>query len=212
MLKNLDCIPRKEKHRRALLMQSTGSVTHEIGHIVAAAFAAGIPTDYLLIDERPDAQRHAAYINERYRSVLARDELAQVRTAAGGFVAEELIFGDAALERSRNDLECIASLLGIPFHEKQMPFIARQAQRGCGPIIPANTVDLVRAIYRTVVSAIESGRYEFDGANIIPFCVFDHPKLPMLLRRRVAAMIRTRAGMNRTKALVALRQGVQSGL
>lgn len=212
MLKNLNHIPRKAKHRRSLLMQSTGLVTHEIGHIVAAAFAAGIPTDYLLVDERPDAQRHAAYINERYRSVLARDELAQVRIAAGGFMAEELIFGDAALERSRNDLECIASLLGIPFHEKQMPFIARHAQRSCGPIIPANAVDLVRAIYCMVVSAIESGRFKFDGASVVPFSVFDHPKLPIPLRRRVAATIRTRAGMNRNKALATLRLGVQSGL
>jgi len=212
MLKNLDCIPRKAKHRRALLMQSTGSVTHEIGHIIAAAFAAGIPTDYLFIDERLGAQHHATYINERYYGVLTPDGLAQVRIAAGGFVAEELIFGDAALERSRKDLECIASLLGIPFHEKQMPFIARQAQRGCGPIIPVHAVDLVRAIYRTVVSAIESGRYEFDGAHVVPFFVFDHPKLPIPLRRRVAATIRTRTGMNRTKALATLRQAVQSGL
>lgn len=212
MLKNLDEIPRKAKQRRALLMQSTGLITHEVGHIIATAFAAHIPTDYLLIDYRPDALCHAAYINERYRWVLAGDGMVQARIAAGGFVAEELIFGEAPLERSRSDLERIASLLGISFDERQLPLVARQAQGRCFPIISAGDVGLVRATYRTVVSAIESRRYEIDGAHVIPFHVFDHPGLPIPLRRRVAATIRTRIGMNRRKALAALREGVHSGL
>lgn len=212
MLESLDQLPRKAKQMRALLMQSTGSITHELGHIIAAAFAAGVPTDYLLVGERPHAQFHAAYINERYRRVLGRDGTAQVRIAAGGFVAEELIFGDAPLKRSRSDLQCIASLLGIPFDEKLLPFIARQAQSKCFPIISASDVGLVKALYRAVVAAIASDRYKIDGAHVIPFYVFAHPNLPIPLRRRAAATIRTRARINQNKALAALREGVPSGL
>ena len=211
MLKDLNAIPEELRDRKALLMASTGLVLHEVGHIIGSALL-GIPTDYLIVDETPEAKRYGTYINAKYRDVLARDVLAQIRIAAAGFAAEELIFGATLLNRSEDDLRCIAPLLNMRFTEPAMPFIARCAQGVCGPIIPVSATEIVRATYAKVVVALESRRYLIDGANMVPFHVFRHPELPISWLHQMTAAMRTCAGRGRTKIIASLRSGARSGL
>lgn len=211
MLKNLYQIPRSLEDRKALLRTSTGAVLHEVGHVVGSALA-GIPADYVIIDEAPDSKRYSTYIHPKYRKVLAPDTSAQIRIAAAGFAAEQLIFGDALLDRSNDDLRSIASLLNITFNESTRLFIAQSAQGLYGPIIPPAAVDVVRVTYSLVTAALESRRYQFAGANVIPFYVFCHPGLPISRLRRLTAILRTRAGTGRSENIAALRNGVRSGL
>ena len=212
MLNNIDHIPITLKERRALLMQSTGLILHEIGHVIAAAFAAGVPTDYLIIDESVDAQRHSIYIHQSYRDALAQDVVAQIKIAAGGFAAEEMIFGEAFLNTSFDDLECIASLLKRPFDESQVSFIAHLVRRTHAPLIPIEASALIPEMYRMAAAAIESRRHWFESAHMIPFEVLNHAAFPIPLAEREAAAERTRLGAGREVILATLRNGVGSGL
>jgi hypothetical protein len=211
MLRDLNAIPEELRDRKALLMASTGLVLHEVGHIIVLALT-GIPADYLIVDETPNAKRCGTYTHPRYYDVLARDVLAQIRIAAAGFAAEELIFGAALLNRSEDDLRCIASLLNMRFTEPAMPSIARCAQDMCGPIIPVSATEIVRATYAKVVVALESRRYLIDGANMVPFHAFRHPELPISCLHQLTAAMRTYAGRGRTKIIATLRSRAHSGL
>jgi hypothetical protein len=190
-------------------MQSTGLILHEIGHVIAAAFAAGIPTDYLIIDDSADAQRHGTYINETYRDALAQDVSAQIRIAAGGFAAEELIFGEACLNTSRDDLRRIARMLKRPFHDSQMPVIAQYVKRTYAPLIPFEATGLILEMYRMAAAAIESRQHWFERAHMIPFDILNHAALPIPLPDREAAAERTRLGADRDMILATLRSGVR---
>jgi hypothetical protein len=211
MLKNLDHIPVALSDRRALLMQSTGLILHEIGHVIAAAFASGIATDYLIIDESVDAKRHGTYIHESNRDLFARNRTAQVRIAAGGFAAEDMIFGEAFLNTSIDDLRFIADLLTINFDESQAPSLAGHVKRAFGPLIPIDASEIACDMYRLVTAAIESRRYQFKHAHMIPFHVLAHPELPIPEPAQVAAAERTREGSDRGMILATLRNGVRTG-
>ncbi len=213
MLQDLTLIPVDLDERRTLLRASTCLLVHEIGHIIAEVLAIAAPTDYLIADGMHNAIHSGTYTHLRYRPLFERDEAARGRILAAGFAAEELMFGEANLGRADADLRSLASMLKVPwFSESQRPTIARLAHRRYDPIFPMDVKDIIASMYRNVVRALQSGRFELDNANMVPFYVFHDRRLPIPAGRRLAAMVRTRLGLGRRAILATLRGQVSSGL
>jgi hypothetical protein len=196
LLEDLTLIPKSLKKRKQLLLDSTGVVLHEVGHVVSAALNGGIATDYLVFDWSATALRHSTYIDECYRDKLACNVPLQVRTAAGGIAAEKLIFGEGCLPRADQDFIKIAELLGQRFRADQMGALVNMVLQDFDPIIPSDAVDLVRDLYRRTVKAVQGRRYRVDSIDIIPFSAVGFSK-NVSLADRVLANLRTRLGRNR---------------
>lgn len=113
MLNNLDAYPLPLGRIAAEdeIPPMTRLVVQEVGHVVVAA-TAGIPVDYVIIDEH--GGRHATYIDETYRPRLVHDRVLNARILIGGYAAELAILGAAELSVSRADLHTLARYLGIP--------------------------------------------------------------------------------------------------
>lgn len=194
------------------ILPMTRLIIQEVGHVTVAA-AAGIPVDYVIIDEH--GERHATYINEIYRPRLEQDRVLNARILAGGYAAEFAMFGAADLWVSSEDLFTLAGYLGICASGAPQSWMKQTALRALWayhPVLQPDSVEPIKRTYARLATAIKSKEYLRYGAHVIPIEAFHTIALPLPDAEYWRARERTRAGTGRDVILATLRAGVLSGV
>ncbi|MDU6746141.1 MAG: hypothetical protein E6447_00135, partial [Bradyrhizobium sp.] len=169
MLKNLDAYPLPLGRIAAEdeIPPMTRLIIQEVGHVTVAA-AAGIPVDYVIIDEQ--GHRHATYIDETYRPRLERDRVLNARILAGGYAAEFAIFGAANLWVSSEDLVTLAGYLGISTSGAPEGWMKQTALRALWvyqPVLEGDALEPIKRTYASLAAAIKSRQYLRSGAHVV---------------------------------------------
>jgi hypothetical protein len=214
MLNNLDAYPLPSGRITAEdeIPPMTRLIIQEVGHVTVAA-VAGIPVDYVIIDEH--GERHATYIDETYRSRLERDRVLNARILAGGYAAELAMFGAADLWVSSEDLFTLAGYLGISASGAPKSWMKQTALRALWayqPVLQPDAVEPIKRTYAMLAAAIKSKTYLRYGAHVIPIEAFHTIALPLPDAEYWRARERTKAGTGRDEILATLRAGVLSGV
>lgn len=213
MLKNLDAYPLPLGRIAAEdeIPPMTRLIIQEVGHVTVAA-AAGIPVDYVIIDEQ--GHRHATYIDETYRPRLERDRVLNARILAGGYAAEFAIFGAANLWVSSEDLVTLAGYLGISTSGAPEGWMKQTALRALWvyqPVLEGDALEPIKRTYASLAAAIRSRQYLRSGAHVVPIEAFHTIALPLPDAEYWRARQRTKAGTGRDEILATLRAGAPSG-
>jgi hypothetical protein len=214
ILRDLDAIPRNSEDRRRLLKGPTGTLLHEVGHLVAAALHAGIPTDYLILDSGGAPSYHATRIAPKYYSRLEGDRLLRIKLLAAGYAAELAIFGETFLSRALVDLVAIAQVEIRKFHEDLAMRLALDVLDQYGPIFRDPDRELLKITYAKTARAVQSGRYRVGQYEMIPFRVTYDAAMNIGRKDRIMADIRTPLPGSQTRVFAEFGRngGMRSGI
>jgi hypothetical protein len=180
--------------RQALAGGKSGTVIHEMGHFLAAA-KFGIPVDFVVLNWAPDLdmrtlklqKMHFVHCDDRYYDMLNATPDQMLGVLAGGIFAEGLVFGTSVVDRSRNDLEIAAKMLGFDTFDVERDSTRLVSQlKTCCPLVPSDAALLVDM--HNVLAEFINAEGGPDDIFVIPYY-----RMPRRFRRLVPFWRRIRA-------------------
>lgn len=199
---DLNNLPDDTRGRKLCLLGPTGYVLHAVGGLVSAAVNGHIPTDYLIFDWGALPGFTATYMDKMYAARLEANATLQIRIAAGGLAAEAAVFGEICQPRSKQNLDWIASVLGMRVAQQHQNAFAEWVLTEFWPI-PESRRDLLIKVYQDVAGKISSEHYRLPGrpVDVIAFHELAHMDEAIPPNDRMMAAERTRSRQGRQKII-----------
>lgn len=143
----------------SFLDDRSGTILHEVGHLVAAA-KFGIPVDYMIFDwSRFQNIRHGVVIHSSFHRKIQTNVKARVGIQIGGYAAEHLCFGRADLQRAQGDIQSLAIEYGVKLTDYNLQ-AKELADRALAENNPIDHLDLDPII--DIYNAISGGLNKVD--------------------------------------------------